>query len=434
MGLGPWGGDQKLNPKSSTNMGAFATKQIKYEERGSTESSTARKFKIPNKADKGPMGFGLIPSAKAFLRTAFMKRFLTKLYRAEIKKQIETGPQCWTAVSHTDPKDRETSTMNVAMPDFSAEYWCTYIPTSKFPVFKFRFPTWANYAALTIYDATGMPIASINLNDSLSLSPSSSFQRLPDGTCIANMGGQLAKKKGLICAIFRVYRPAGVAITPEHDMPKVYLIERREAKAFDIIKKLDGIEPLPPAGRDLARARGKVIGGTFMAMIQKYLKPLAPHQQGTQFYHPNNVAGLFVNANATYVICFLPPHKAVARVTGRVPREEGWRTYYGIMAVEYESTVTTGCLSFEELGGWGEEFEVYLTDGGEGKAREAGYKEGGKGHFLMDWGGRDGNVGVVLRFLHYFEKEAEEERGKLHALDGREGVLGIPGLAKVEYF
>lgn len=169
--------------------------------------------------------------------------------------------------------------MNVAMPDFSAEYWCTYLPSSKFPIFRFRFPHWANYAALTIYDVCGLPLASINLHDSLTLPSTSSFLRLTDGTCMVNMYPWLLRKNNLgpLCAIFRVYRPPSVTVTPLEDMPLVYFVDRVEAKSLDLCE-MEGRPEVPRVDRELARSRGKVVGDTFMAMIAKVrsLKPIKP--------------------------------------------------------------------------------------------------------------------------------------------------------------
>lgn len=115
----------------------------------------------------------------------------------------------------------------------------------------------------------------------------------------------------------------------------------------------------------------------------------------------------------------------------KVPKKEDWRCYYGVMAIEYESTNTLSSKTFEELGGWGSDIVVYAAQT-EQAAVKHGYDKRNKTHHLLAWKDRKGACGLVLRYLHYFEDGAMEERDRLIAMNGRDWE-GIEGVGKLEY-
>merc|ERR1712151_217063 len=98
---------------------------------------------------------------------------------------------------------------------------------------------------------------------------------------------------------------------------------------------------------------------------------------------------------------------------------EKFRPYYGIMSVSHRTTETLDSLDHEELGGWGKEYTLF---GAHNRidAINAGYIEGDKNHKLLFWNAEvysapeGGNKtverpGLVVRFLHYFGDEVNEE-------------------------
>ena len=253
------------------------------------------------------------------------------------------------------------------------------------------------------------------------------------GLCVINLMKGV-DHSGPVCALFRVYRPSSHSICPDDELPKTYFIKRKEAKGFDFSDSTGGasLEEIKPAKTIDAFNTGKRIETTFCALIQRHMKPLKGRQLGTQFFHPNSVAGLFVNANATYVIAFKPPTKTCIRMKTKVPKQQSWRCYYGVMAIEYESTNTLSSKTFEELGGWGTGIVVYAAQNEEAAAKH-GYDKRDKTHHLLTWKERKGACGLVLRYLHYFEDGAMEERSNLIAMNGGSWE-GIEGVGKLEYF
>ena len=257
----------------------------------------------------GPLGFGVLPSVKTFLRDVLMTKFLTELYNAEIKAmESRGGVKAWCSVAHCA---EDNSSMNVAMPDMSCEYWCCYVPSKFAPVFEVTFPEWAVYSALTVYDCHGLPLASMSSREATNLpvgKRGSSWERGGDSDIGVKKKGDavvlnLMKSvdyAGPVCVLFRVYKPLSHSITPEDALPKTYYIPRKERAKFDFsTSTTSALVPVKQAKRKSAFAAGKRVEGTFCSLIQKHMKPLRDRQFGTQFFHPNSVAGLFVNANAT---------------------------------------------------------------------------------------------------------------------------------------
>ena len=103
--------------------------------------------------------------------------------------------------------------------------------------------------------------------------------------------------------------------------------------------------PVPHETQSNAFTAGRRIESKFQNLISSHMKPLKSHQFSTQFFHPTSVAGLFVNANATYVIAFLGKGKKGMRMKAKVPEEAAQRPYYGIMTVDYVSAFLKTLLS-----------------------------------------------------------------------------------------
>ena len=156
-----------------------------------------------------------------FLVDAFLSKYLTNLYNTQ---SAQHGACPHTAVAHAS-RDPAMNTMNIAMPDLSAEYWCTFCPEKKSVVFRVKFPSWAVYTALTAYDSHGFPIASVNSRQAMR-DPKSKASTSVDGAFVVNLMRGV-EWSGPLCFLFRVYRPPGIDICPHEDLPEVRVALRR---------------------------------------------------------------------------------------------------------------------------------------------------------------------------------------------------------------
>jgi hypothetical protein len=232
------------------------------------------------------------------------------------------------------------------------------------------------------------------------------------------------KKQEFGCAIFRVYRPKNVKITPHDDLPTVYNCPRpkrpRNAQeVWEVIVSYSSVR-LPTTSIKQALLAGERIEGSFSQMISKYLKPIPSHAIGTHFFHPSHTAGLLVNANATYVISFIPENRKGCRYTAVLPEYNEMRPYYGCMVVDHRTTKTIASLSVEDLGGWGATYTLF-TATSEEAAVDGGYESSDNTHKLMIYSADEqeeqssslsssssaGPFGVVIRYLHIHEKSID---------------------------
>ena len=194
--------------------------------------------------------------------------------------------------------------------------------------------------------------------------------------------------------------------------------------------------------RKNALENGRRLGENFNSVISSKIKKLQKIQFGSQFFHPTSVGGLFVNANATYVVSFLPADKKGMKISSRVPKEECWRCFYGYMAINYETTETVNCLIDHQLKG--AEYDEYtlFVSRTEEMAIEGGYDA--SKHKLLLWSEGIKTCGLVLRYLHFTEDDndahselAELERDKLTKLNGTHKALKeveLGGVGEIEYF
>jgi len=435
-----------------------------------------------NVPDQGPFGLGVLPHVKDLLKAGFLKAYLTKLYNSELEIGGKAGsglvrPNCAVAHASLDP---EMNTMNIAMPDLTAEYWCTFVPPGQAPVFRLKFPEWSVYSALTAYDTAGFPVASLNARQVAGGKDPRMLIDSEGRVVVHLMHGTTWDHSAPLCVLFRVYRPEGIDITPHDDLPHARLVSastshtpltKKIAKGLDWQGAMGSDSPSSAEDESLedvlhsseefegpvpeieALERGRAIGIDFNEVISSKIKALHKNQYGSQFFHPNSVGGLFVNANATYVIAFLSKEHHGMKLSATVPEKTRFRPFYGYMAISYTTTETVGSLVGEresELGGWGADYTLYVAKTEEEAKEFSDYDASDKSHRLLLWGEGCDTPGLVLRYLHYFAEttdlEDEEieasnnEREQLTRLDGTrtalEGVqeAGVPGLGKIEYW
>lgn len=467
------------------------TMKVSTKRKGKRERSNTIDF-----MDAVERAHDILPAIKNYLRESLMYRFLNNWYQSEIDTMMKTNCQlqAWSSVAHSSIPKESTSmnssdgnkiptyaTMNIAFPDLSAEYYTSFLPATHAPVFYLRqCPDWAVYAALTLYDAYGLPVASVNLSQLQAfIRVVESGIRVEDevescngrliAVTAATGDGKSKKKlkvtgifvnlmkgcayKGKLCAVFRIYRPSDIDITPREGMPLLYLVDRGDSVEgkTDLIAAAasSSLTLLTTTPLSQAFEAGLRIENFFSRMIKGKLREPTANLIGCQFFHPISVVGCFPNADAVYVLAWNPLDGKGMIIRGQVPPKEKYRPYYGIMSIDHRSTRTLASLTFEQLGGWGSEYEVYVTRT-EAEAVCEGYDAKNPLHSLLVWEEDTmGPLGVVIRYLHYFHdvgrgggltvedvEKGRAERNSLIALDGdpSKPVPSIPGLGKVEYF
>jgi hypothetical protein len=240
-----------------------------------------------NLPNKGVLGFGVASRVADVVRSGFLRSFLRRMYEEELARgqnwlDAGGGLRANSAVAHAS-SDPENDIMNIAMPDLTAEYWCTFVPAGHAPIFRLRFPRWARYAALTVYDVGGLPIASVNARQVHSDARCFPLPRdaIPAESELQNESEQNEEQRrgkwmtahvqceyvvnlmwgcatarwgeSPLCALFRVYRPDGVSITPNGDLPRVRFVknDRVDAEARLMELQMERAPQPPPVSSEL---------------------------------------------------------------------------------------------------------------------------------------------------------------------------------------
>lgn len=296
-------------------------------------------------------------------RAANMERalgFVYKLYRGS----------AWNILSHASD-DWTTNSLNVAMPDFSVEYWVTAFEKGKTATLTGSFPKWARYAALTAYGSDGIPFASVNMAEK-------GVGRTFTTTFTS------AESDFVVLA--RVYRS------------KSHPASLTQAEKFAVT--VDG-EPWTTSSEIKARLNGKALEWPIQYAVGHALAKRLTSERDMQMFRPADASlpGVFPNEDARYMITYPSLGGGKCAVfNGRVPDEAPGREFYGFMAVEMKTTATVASLSDEDLGGWGSAYTVFACRD-ETNARNAGYDPAETSHHLLLAG--DVKVpGVILRDLN----------------------------------
>ncbi len=325
-------------------------------------------------------------------RAAKMERalgFVYKLYRGS----------AWNILSHASDNWR-TNSLNVAMPDFSVEYWITAFEKGTTATLTGSFPEWARYAALTAYGTDGMPFASVNMAEKgVGRTFTTTFTSTESDFVV----------------LARVYRS------------KSHPASLTKAEKFAVT--VDG-EPWTTSSEIKAQLNGKALEWPIQYAVGQVLAKQMTSERDMQMFRPADASlpGVFPNEDARYMITYPSLGGGKCAVFhGRVPEAASGREFYGFMAVEMKTTATVASLSDEDLGGWGSVYTVFVCRD-EANAPSAGYDSAEASHHLLLAG--DVKVpGVILRDLNTAARQgltapaAWAERGRV-APEQCRSVLG----------
>lgn len=313
----------------------------------------------PVRADGGGAERGSEESSRA----ARMRRALGLVYG------LYRG-SAWNILSHASDQWRSNS-LNVAMPDFSVEYWLTAFEKGTTAKLTGSFPTWARYAALTAYGTDGLPFASVNMAEEGAGRPFTTT---------------FTSSESDFVVLARIYRskshPGGLT----------------QAEKFAVT--VDG-EPWTIASEFKARLNGKLLEWPIQYAVGRALADKMTSERDMQMFRPADASlpGVFPNEDARYMITYPSLEGGQCAVfRGRVPEAAPGREFYGFMAVEMKTTATVASLSDEDLGGWGSAYAIFACRD-EANARRAGYDSTDASHHLL-LAGHVKVPGVVLRDLN----------------------------------
>ena len=255
--------------------------------------------------------------------------------------KLEKTDESWNIISRVD---KETNALNLAFPDFAAEYWITCFTEKSRPLFWGDFPEWAHYSALTAYDTYGSEISGASVESKYynqSYGPIDLFQNISIDTSFI--------------VLFRIYSPFNVTdntyrrINTETNPDTDTFDERFRISEQGIFSK--------SANLSTAIANANRFEKEIQRIIRFIIPRVNPDDYETQFKYMNSsdLIGLFPNSNAIYLMAFtkkqyLRRSNPYVRIDGVCQIPNDYLYYYDIMAVNRDTTETDDTISFEQLG------------------------------------------------------------------------------------
>lgn len=340
--------------------------------------------KAPHKAEEKPTlhHFNLLPKAKELSQVASepgvsMKKTIQTLY------YLYAGT-AWSILANASVNETYRS-LNFAFPDFRSEYWITTFNVGDKAVFKGSFPTWAVYAALTLYDTSGAPLQSVNFKDK-GFEPGKHFEYSFPGS--EHLRTEYA-------VLFRAYRPRGYAFLRDEEKIKV---------------EVNG-EDLPASPTTLAAETGKTVEPILQKVRSQTLKP--PKKFNRQMSQPRSADEQDVWANPDAVNLVTTPSEENStdwcfKFEGKLPKQEDWRVFFGFMAVDLATTATVDSIFDQEMctqGDWAPcwetEFKLFASRDKKG-CKESGYLESNPFHHLLLFGeeSKVAKPQIILRIIN----------------------------------
>jgi hypothetical protein len=332
---------------------------------------------------------------------------------------LEESGDVWNLISRADPK---TDALNIAFPDFAAEYWVTCFPKNSRPLFWGTFPDWAYYSALTAYDTSGIEIEGATVESKYHNDTSKPIDLLEN----------INTDSSSIAVLFRIYSPYNVTDDSYRRInTRSTNDERFRIENNGVISK--------SASFSTAVENANRVGRHIKLIISFIIPRVDPKHFRGQFRYINTdgIGGLFPNANAMYLMAFTTKHYfrntlPVVRLDGLCQPPNDHLYYYDIMAVNQDTTETDDSISFEQLGidDMCVENEPYVVIIAKQWKNE--YSKIPNLRFIQ-WNRDNSFPSIVIRYLIDLKSEKGEELVKiLETIDGEtyENKAGVP---KIQY-
>ena len=364
-----------------------------------------------------------------------------------ICKDLVTSGEAWNLISRADP---DTDALNVAFPDFAAEYWVSCLNEGDRPLFWGGFPDWAHYSALTAYDMYGLEIDGASVESKYYNNTFGPIDLMKD-----------IETNGSFSVFFRIYSPY------DNDTNQYRRISTASGddERFEI-QSLVTRKFMPSANISTAIANANLLERRTKRAI-RVLTPKIPsshYKQQFRYADTADLKGLFPNANAVYLIAFTDPDErtGIVKLTGKCQVPNDYLYFYDIMAVNQETTETTDAISFEMLGNTvdgkkticyeNESFVVFVTKKFNNRnntmqsdlqsdlhayLQDYGYDSENENHHIIWWNDLDSFPAIVVRYLIDIQTaDGNDLIDKLRVMDGNiyNDTLRDIGVPEIEYY
>ena len=244
--------------------------------------------------------------------------------------------------------DTNHSILNIAMPEYSAEYWVTCVDSGIDAVVHGTFPDWVEFASISVYDMAGNIIVGEGCHlDTYGVAVGDEFA-ISIGDCVGTVDGPVAvvaRYYGLMDES-SVYRRVGVG---------------GEDSAMDerptIIIELDGVlQTLTNCPRETSDTISNNIAGLARGILAQVLSQPSAADIALPFHTvpDTHQVGLFPNENSVYLVKFVNVSETKSvELVGRIACPASPDTsisFYGISVANTHTSETDDSLSWQVLG------------------------------------------------------------------------------------
>jgi len=256
----------------------------------------------------------------------FFKNLWTRLFFGNLYREYRGAG--WSLVSHS-PR-----LLNVALPDFSVQYYIASFGSGDDVVLTGSIPSAEDvlYYSIVVYDTHGLPVTAIN-----------------DTRLDAQFSYRIQKPSTAYYAVVvRMYLRTAVAKKLQTGYLPTIL--------------LNGA-PLPTTKISVLRENTVKLQDVIGGFLSKRSLPSMAEVKTSDFYIPayKNLATLFPNPDALYLVSFPTDGHRVFKITGVLPATIGRADdlrFMGFMACNLRSTATDSCISFSEMA---QEYVVWVA-------------------------------------------------------------------------
>jgi hypothetical protein len=236
--------------------------------------------------------------------------------------------------------DRNISILNLAMPEYSAEYWvsCFDLENERDVVVAGTFPDWADFASVSTYDMAGEPIAGCGVS-----TYDGAGSDLNISACRATVP--------IVAVVSRTYSRMDSA--GQYRRVSTGVDDRNDDRNDDRpIITIDGLIA-PSCSAEVSDTVSRNIESLIEGILVDILVQPPDSEMALPFHSvpTNSFSGLFPNENSMYLMKFVRSNEtAVVRGRAPCPSDPGTSlSYYGLIVADTATSRTDDALSWQEI-------------------------------------------------------------------------------------
>jgi hypothetical protein len=303
--------------------------------------------------------------------------------------------------------DTNHSILNIAMPEYSAEYWVTCVDAGVDAVVRGTFPPWVEFSSISVYDMAGDAIVGEGCH-----LDTYGTEGGDDGggeffVSVRDCVGRIDEPVAVVARYYGMMDKSGEYIRVDVDGEEGVVDERPS-----VTIETDGVlRTLTNCPRETSDTISNNIAGLARGILSQTLVQPSPADVALPFHTVPNThqVGLFPNENSVYLVKFVNVSTAThVDLVGRIMCPASPDTsisFYGISVANTRTSETDDSLSWQVLGAGVGEDPIDSCDDmvGDGTYRvrvgKRGTVAGDTSMYILEWDPYNESPVIVVRFM-----------------------------------